>query len=64
MVIFISKPNLANFVSRSLKSEKFGKTEAPEFPQQAQTISLGERVSKDRNKRPGLVGRRWNPESF
>lgn len=57
-------PGLETKFSRSEKSEKFGKTEASDFLQKAQTISLGERAGKDTNKRPGLVERSWNTESF
>lgn len=34
-----------------MKSDKSGKTDASDFPQQAQTISLGEMAGKDTNRK-------------
>lgn len=47
MAIFTSKFRPETKFARSVKSDNFGKTEASDFPQQAQTIFLGERAGKD-----------------
>lgn len=43
--------------ARSVKSDKCGKTNVSDFPQQVQTISLGEMAGKDTKRKTWTSGR-------
>lgn len=43
--------------ARSVKSDKCGKTEASDFPKQAQTVSLGEIAGKNTNRKVWTGGK-------